>query len=333
MAEEIEPTGAAASPQAASSPADGSVVEAELGPSDVVTATDPAADPAPKRRPRVAVVLLSVALGLAVIAIAALVTLLVLASNRLDEQDEKIEDQEELIEQKETFGAAMQKLVDTARTFEGTLMGDLVPVEEYARLADLAWAHRWTSAALDRDTQRVDQERVALETLRADAQAQTSTNATGSAYETAIDSLGAGFVASLLDDADTLCEDDVLACVAGDDPYAVHFDQADAGLPYMTDFIKTGIAYHEFAHVLQFTNPGPTEIALEAFGGDPETMADCFALTYLSGWTLDHTVWVSSVEYWEVSIGYGYTCDSTQRAVVQDWYDQLGVTIEPITQS
>ncbi len=66
--------------------------------------------------------------------------------------------------------------------------------------------------------------------------------------------------------------------------------------PWMTDFIQTGIAYHEFAHVLQFTNPEATDAAVAAFGGDVETMADCYSLTYLLGWTLDHTVWVSSFE-------------------------------------
>lgn len=305
----------------------------DIDPTDVADESAPVADAAPKRRPRVAVVVLSVVLALAVIAISALVTLLVLASDRIDEQDEKIQEQEELIDQKETFGAAMEKLIDTARTFEGTLMGDLVPVDEYARLANLAWVHRWTSAALDRDTQRIDQERVKLETMRAEADEQAASNATRSTYEKVTDRLGGGFVASVIDNADALCEDDVLACVMGDDPYTVHFDKSDSAQPYMTDVIKTGIAYHEFAHVLQMTNPEPTEVALEAFGGDFETMADCYALTYLPGWTLDHTVWVSSFQYWEVSIGYGHTCTKSQRAVIRDWYDELGVRIEPITQS
>ena len=100
----------------------------------------------------------------------------------------------------------------------------------------------------------------------------------------------------------------------------------------MTDWLRTGIAYHEFAHVLQFTNPGPTDTALESFDGDTETMADCFALTYLDGWTLDHTIWINRYRYWEVSIGYGYTCNETQRQVVRDWYGQLGFQSRPITQ-
>jgi hypothetical protein len=100
----------------------------------------------------------------------------------------------------------------------------------------------------------------------------------------------------------------------------------------MTDWLRTGIAYHEFAHVLQLANPEATATALEAFGGDNEQMADCYALTYLDGWTLDHTIWTSNVEYWEVSIGYGYTCSAEQMQVVRDWHEQIGFTSKPISQ-
>lgn len=102
-------------------------------------------------------------------------------------------------------------------------------------------------------------------------------------------------------------------------------DVAREAEPYMTDRIRTGVAYHEFAHVLQFTNPEPTATALEAFGGDAETMADCFALTFLDGWTLDSRVWDSDSSYWDVSIGYGVECDDAQKQVIRDWRASLGV--------
>ena len=51
----------------------------------------------------------------------------------------------------------------------------------------------------------------------------------------------------------------------------------------MNDWLRTGLAYHEYAHVLQFNNPEQTETAVESFGGDWETMADCYALTFLPG--------------------------------------------------
>ena len=36
--------------------------------------------------------------------------------------------------------------------------------------------------------------------------------------------------------------------------------------------------------------------------------------------------------YWEVSVGYGYTCDESQRQVIRNWNDSLGVQVQPITQ-
>ena len=80
------------------------------------------------------------------------------------------------------------------------------------------------------------------------------------------------------------------------------------------------------------TNPEQTELALEAFSGDDETMADCYALTYLDGWTLEHKVWITSYSWWDVNVGYGYTCDDTQRQAIVTWYDSLGFTAAPISQ-
>jgi len=171
-----------------------------------------------------------------------------------------------------------------------------------------------------------------LNEVLAAARDQAATNASGTKYESVIDSLSSGFVTAVIDDADALCEDDVLACVMSNEPYVVHFDKKDSKLPYMTNWLRTGLAYHEFAHVLQLTNPAATATALEAFDGDDEEMADCYALTFLDGWTLDHTIWTSDVEYWEVSIGYGYTCNKAQKQAVRDWYEALGFTSAPISQ-
>ena len=137
-----------------------------------------------------------------------------------------------------------------------------------------------------------------------------------------------------LNTADAACDDTTAwGCVAGVDPYTVHFDAAEMGAePFMTDWIRTGVAYHEYAHVLQMTNPDPTDKAVESFGGDWETMADCYALTVLPGWTLDHTIWVSDYEYWEVSVGYGYTCNASQKQVIRDWIAEVGYTHKPISQ-
>ncbi|MBO3662597.1 hypothetical protein [Microbacterium stercoris] len=251
---------------------------------------------------------------------------------RIQEQQDRIEEQDELIEQKETFGAAMQELLNTAARFETVDVGGLVPQGHLTYLAANAWRHRHDAAGLDRDIADVATATADLAKQLSDAQAAASANASGSAYETVLDELGSGFVTTSIDDADTLCGEDVAGCVVSADPRVVHIDAADDAMPYMSDWLRTGVAYHEFAHVLQVTNPEPTEVALSAFGGDLETMADCFALTYLDGWSLDHRVWVSANQYWDVTLGYGHVCDEPQRQAVRDWHAQLGYVSQPVSQ-
>jgi len=279
------------------------------------------------------VVLLLLALIGAVVAIVIYLGDIDEAEARIERQQQQIEEQQELIEKKETFGAAMTGLVETTAKFNGVLMSDVIPFESYELLAVRGWAHRWQSDKLDTDIAEIGTAVTALEAQLAAASIQSTTNTTGTTYEAITDKLGGGYVASIVDNAaDALCEGDVLACVFSDDPYTVHFDAGDASQPYMKDWQRTGVAYHEFAHVLQMTNPVPTGAALGSFGSDSETMADCFALTYLPGWTLDHRVFINRYEYWDVSIGYGYTCNEAQKQVVRDWYSQLGFQSRPITQ-
>lgn len=293
------------------------------------------APPAKRKRPVVAIVtiiLLLLALITAIVFLVIYLGELSDANDLIDEQKQEIEDQQELIDKKETFGAAMMELLDTASTFEGTLYGTIVPTDSYTLTASRAWTHRWDLADLDEDIATIREDTAELQAIIDAAAIEASTNTTGSVYESVTDSLGQGYVSSLLYDADTFCESDVIACVSDDDPYTVHFDLADNNVEYTNDFIRTGVAYHEFAHVLQITNPELTEVALDSFDGDHEIMADCFALTYLDGWTLEHRVYITSYSWWEVNIGYGYTCDESQRQVVRDWYTQLGYKSAPISQ-
>lgn len=285
---------------------------------------------APRRR-RVVWIIAVALLGAALIATGAYAIYLL---TLLDAATSKIEQQEEIIEQKEVFGAAIEDLVGTAAEFDGVLFAQLVPRARIASLVERGWQHRWDASALAHDAQAAARMVADLETTLAEAERlRTAGNASGTAYEATIDTLGGGFVDTLVrDDADSFCGDDVLGCVQSGDPYVVHFDATELGEPYLTDWLQTGVAYHEFAHVLQDTNPAATETALEAFDGDPETMADCFALTYLSGWTLDHRVWTSSYEYWDVTVGYGHVCDEPQRQAVRDWYAALGYRAEPFEQ-
>lgn len=295
-----------------------------------------ATPPPPKKKKRwgwlIAVILL--ALGLIAVGIVLILSLVRLgeAQELIGDQKEQIQEQEDVIDEKESFSSAMTELMTAAHQFDGLPYLDIVPLDRYESLAGRAWDHRWDVAAVAQDTAEAQEETVALNDLLAAAQAQAATNASGTNYETVIDQLGAGFVTSAFDDADALCEQDVLGCVMWSDPYTVHFDYADGYHESMNDWIRSGVAYHEYAHVLQGTNLAESDKAAEAFGGDYETMADCYVFTYLPGWTLDHTVWVSDFQYWEVSVGYGYTCNESQRQSIRDWVDAIGFEVQAISQ-
>ncbi len=290
----------------------------------------PPSPPPPRRRRRVGWVITVVVLSLALVATGAL---LALALIRLDEANLEIDHQRDLIDKKETFSLAATELVATASQFDGVPYATIVDSAYHASLIGRGWDHRWHGDSLERDTQEVRRATEALAGILSAAQTEAASNATGTLFESLTDQLGTGFVKTSLDTADATCVDDVWGCVGGDDPFTIHYDASQTnGEPYMSDWLRTGLAYHEYAHVLQMTNPGPTETAAEAFGGDWETMADCYALTVLPGWSLDHRIWVSSYEYWDVSVGYGYTCDEGQRQVLRDWVASLGYVHEPITQ-
>lgn len=288
-----------------------------------------ASPPRARRRPRVATIVLSALLAVALIgggvAAAWLFVQLEAARTTIDDQRREIEEQNELIDEKEQFGAAMGRLYESIDPLLGLPYSVLVPWGAYDVLADHAWAHRRDADAVRRDTARVDEHTAELEARKQSARERVAANTTGTAWETTLDQLGSGWVSTSIAPASTICGADVLACVLDTEPFAVHVIGDDPGDDAMTDWIRTGVAYHEYAHVLQNTNPDQTEDALTAFGGDYETMADCYALTLLDGWSLDHKVWIDRYSWWEVSVGYGYTCDESQRQVIREWLSTLGL--------
>ncbi|WP_322134874.1 hypothetical protein [Antiquaquibacter oligotrophicus] len=293
--------------------------------------------PAPKKRSRIGWIITVVLLALALIATGVFLYLalqrLEQANDRIDDQDREIQEQQDLIEKKETFGAAAEELMDTAALFDGLPYATIVDTTNLTGLIRAGWAHRWNPELLDADTENLVAAKDELAARHSAAQAEASSNASGTVYESLTDSLGTGYLRTSLDTADATCEQDVWGCVSGADPWAIHYDNAQtASEPYMTDWLRTGLAYHEYAHVLQFTNPEQTASAVASFGDDYETMADCYALTTLPGWTLDHTIYTGAFEYWEVSVGYGYTCDANQQQVIRDWVSGLGYRYAPISQ-
>jgi hypothetical protein len=304
-------------------------------------AAEPVTRPTARRRPRRSTVVLGAAL--AVWIVAAGVGFLWLSSqlsesrsqiddqrDQIEQQQREIEEQRGLIERKEQFGAAMTELYSTIDPLVGLPYATLVPWTEIEAFAGRAWAHRWTGVALDRDIVDVEAFTAGLANRLAAAREQAGTNASGSAWEAALDSLGGGWVTMGFDETNKPCGLDAMACVSGSSPFHVHVSADTRSDAQMTDWIRTGVAYHEYAHVLQFTNPEATASALTAFSGDMESMADCYALTSLAGWSLDHEVPIDDFSYWKVSVGYGYTCDDAQRQVIRDWVGGLGVQKRPV---
>lgn len=251
---------------------------------------------------------------------------------RIEEQDETIQEQQEAVDAKDTFAKSAQALMDSARRFEGLPFATIVDMGQAQVDVENAWAARWNPARVVELAAGLDEQRANFDRIAEEAAARAGGNESGRIAEATIDQLGSGYVRSIFEDADGFCGGDVLACVPGEDPFSVHFDLVSDGQEAMTDWIRTGIAYHEFAHVLQFTNPEATDAAAPAFGGDWETMADCYALTVLPGWTLDHRVPIDAFSWWEISVGYGYTCDEPQRQVIRDWLGQVGFHLQPLTQ-
>jgi len=300
---------------------------------------DPAGSvpPPAKKRRRIGWIIAVILLALALIATGVILAISLMrldqARELINDQQDEIEQQKDLIEKKETFASAATELMATAAQLDGLPYATVVDTSNITTLIRAGWAHRWNGDLLVSDAENLLAAKDDLAAVITAAQSEASGNASGSFFESITDQLGTGYVTTSLDTADATCEQDVWGCVGGDEPYTIHYDQSQTvAEPYMNDWLRTGLAYHEYAHVLQMTNPEPTETAAASFGGDWETMADCYALTYLPGWTLDHTIYVSDFEYWEVSVGYGYTCDANQAQVVRDWVAALGYKHEPISQ-
>lgn len=287
-----------------------------------------------RRRSRAAIVGITVLSAVLVVAVAALVWLAVTVvqlNGLVQEQSEQIRQQQEdisnlndLLDEKQDFSAAVGEFLDSARALSDAPMATLVPSIELQQLASHAWTARRSPGAGSADAERVRALADTMRAAQAAADAERSSNATGTLSESILDEVGRGYARLSFDGADTLCEGDVVGCVSSGDPYVVHLDLENLSHPSMDDWARRLVTLHEFAHVLQFTNPEATAVAEQAFEGDWEFMADCYALRQMNEWTLKHRVWVSSFEYWDTQVGYGRVCDSAQRQVIGDWLTQVG---------
>lgn len=251
---------------------------------------------------------------------------------QIQQQDDQISELNDLLDEKQQFGAAMGDFLDTARALDGAPMAALVPMDEAQGLAHAAWTSRRVGSAVASHTTRVRELTESVRAAQLAADLERASNTTGTVSEQLLDEIGSGYARLDLGGADDLCRADVVGCVSSDDPYVVHLDPQNLSHPSMDDWSRRFVTYHEFAHVLQFTNPVATEAVQAAFEGDVEFMADCYALRQLDAWSLSRRVWETSSTYWESELGYGRVCDTAQRQVIDDWLSQIGVRLGPISQ-
>lgn len=151
-------------------------------------------------------------------------------------------------------------------------------------------------------------------------------NASGTAAEKFIHASGDGFI-DLAWDAKSACKGlvkpgmTVGGCVKGNVP-KIHL-RADDGI--FGAWAKRMILVHEVAHVYQnvdtaIHHPAQSKmdklLAKGLFKGSRESMADCYALTYLKE---------NSLRNGNAWVGYGYECSSSERRAIRQWAKDINV--------
>jgi len=95
------------------------------------------------------------------------------------------------------------------------------------------------------------------------------------------------------------------------------------------DYAWTGVAFHEFAHIVQdeadYAKTGVLSAAFAGKGGfdddDLETSADCFVRAYFDpDFFADRTLRHDGRNWTVHAPGYGYVCSDAEVGIVRDWY-------------
>lgn len=220
------------------------------------------------------------------------------------------------------FEAERTKFTALAAQLDGNPVAPLVTrADEFERLEKSMAAPGITDAYAAQLVQRAQTAREELEQRIADASVRRA-NASGSVTEGIVDAAGAGFI-DIAWDAETACaasrnadEGRFTAGCVSEDPLAVHL-APEAQLP--GDMGMRVVVLHELTHLYQRADADahPDDVSAAAqlvdqgyFQGSSESMADCYALTYLDQWTLT---------FEGRTMGYGYVCGDEERALIRDW--------------
>lgn len=224
-------------------------------------------------------------------------------------------------EQMSIVASERQRYYELAAQLEGNPVAPLV--------TELAKSQRLDVRIEAGDINRFQAENLAQEAteLRAnleqriiDAEARRG-NVSGTISEALVDEAGNGFI-DIAWDAATACSVSgkegrtTAGCTSGD-PLGVHI------LPETQLFGDWGVritTLHELAHLYQYAdleermdqNQSAAMELMEQgfFEGSGEKLADCYALTFTGGWTLENE---------QGSSGYGYVCNEAERQAIREW--------------
>jgi hypothetical protein len=228
------------------------------------------------------------------------------------------------------FEAERTRFYDLAAQLDGNPVAPLVTrTAEFERLEKSMAAPGITDERAAQLAQSAQTAREELEQRIADAEARR-TNASGSVTEGIVDEAGAGFI-DIAWDAATACatsqnadEGRFTAGCVSEDPLAVHLAPEDQ-LP--GDMGMRVVVLHELTHLYQRADsdahPGGVSRATQLvdqgyFQGSSESMADCYALTYLDQWTLT---------FENRTMGYGYVCGEEERGLIRQWAAEVNAPL------
>lgn len=240
--------------------------------------------------------------------------------------EQEKEELQKQVDAKETFGAVTKELFGLMHTFDGMPYKEYFPTEEADKLIQDAYVYRSEPDYVAVSTQQMQSYVNELKTLRSEMDNEKGSNSSGDVTEGKIDELSGGMTrSSYYMPPENPCEGEASACVWSNEPRVVHFNldafnyALEARGSSFTEWWKTGVAYHEFAHVLQNINPNETDQVTAVFNNDWELMADCFAGVYWGGDEM-------------ISYSYNRGCTGTQKQVVKEWYSSLTFATPSISQ-
>lgn len=234
---------------------------------------------------------------------------------------------QEQVDAKETFNSVVHDIYTEWRKLEGTPYIEKAQTGRVVTLVQGAYDIRTSPADVNVLTDTLRELLGELQVFT-NSMEKNIMNISGDSTESVTDMLSHGIVETTYYSSvsgKAPCEQIASACVWSNAPNMINFNvdafqvAVKVGGPDFAEWWKKGVAYHEFAHVLQNFNPTATESVLATFDNNKELMADCYASAYFGG-----------NEF--ITYNYNLGCTATQIDAVKAWADSLKITVPTITQ-